>query len=195
MPAHLDHVVSHVLVDRARRELGAADGLDDGRAAIDRVAGGEVLRVSRASVCVDRDRACGRLDAVDPRENSARGRWPIALTTVSQWSRNSVPGPPRGGADLTRPARRPRVPALDRLDLPVTEEAKRDRQDSVHPFIARLFDLVRKGGHLGLGPPVDERGVGRAEAQRLARDVDGVAAADHSGVPADAGRRPRRALR
>ena len=67
------------------------------------------------------------------------------------------------------------------------EEADRDGQElEAHAFLARLGDLVRVGGHLGLGAAVDERDVVGAEAERLARDVDrGVAAADHDDARAD----------
>ena len=76
------------------------------------------------------------------------------------------PGPARAGAGRSRRARRARIAtALDRLDA---ASVPRKRTGTVSHWkrdalLARLVDLVRVRGHLGLGAAVDERHVARAE--------------------------------
>ena len=84
--------------------------------------------------------------------NSARGRWPIALTTVSARRRNSEPGIPcgrlrplsSGSPSSPDGTRRPRRDLLRR------SEAARSATRGATPSSSRLDDLVRIGRHLRL---------------------------------------------
>ena len=146
MPADLDQVrLPQVRVDRARRELGAADGLDDGRSR--RWIASPAVKYFGFPVrpsCVDRDRVTDELDAVDPREElSAR---PLADRLDDRVAVEQELGARdllRAARALTRPARRAAACRHSIASTPaVTEEPKRDGQAlEAHAFIARLLDL------------------------------------------------------
>ena len=92
VPADLGQLASREApVDRERRALSLAHGLDDARAAVDGVAAGEDAPVGRAALVVDDDLAPGDSRPPKRADSSGRGRWPIALTTVSARRWNSLP--------------------------------------------------------------------------------------------------------
>ena len=174
MPADLGQLAHRsALVERASRALRLGHGLDDARAAVDGVARGKDLRVRRPPLLVHRLRAASR--------NSSRGRWPIAFTTVSTGTTNSLPGtgsgrrrPLSSGAPSRISAQR--TPST--RPSPTNADGVREEAD-LDALVAGELDLVLVRRHLVLGAPVEqERDVG-AEPLRLDRDVDGgVAAAD-----------------
>ena len=118
--------------------------------------------------------------------NSSRGRWPIAFTTMSTGTTNSLPGtaPAPAAALVGRPQTHLR--AADSSTRPSPTNATGLVRKRISTLPARELDLVLVRRHLVLRAPVEEeRDVG-AEPLRLDRDVDGgVAAADDGDTAAD----------
>src|SRR5581483_10120279 len=176
-----------LLVDRSCDALRDADRLDDGRAAVDGVAGGVDVRDARAAVVVDRDARAVARDPVEEREKLVARPLPDRLDDgvgeQDELAAGNLLRPP--AAARVRVAE-PHPPCLDGVDAAVAEEPHR-RGEPLEADALRAceLDLVRVRGHLRLRAAVEQRHVRRTEPPQLDGAVDrGVAAADHDrGLP------------
>ena len=158
VPADLGHVrSSQRLVERANRALRLRHGLDDARAAVDGVSGGKDLRVRRPARPRRPPRAASR--------NSSRGRWPIALTTVSTGMTNSLPGT---GSGRRRPLSSGAPSRISAQRTPSTRSSPTNRDGAREE--ADLDALVRARARPRARTPASRaRCAGRAAARRRRR--------------------------